>query len=95
VLERLSPRCISLTTETASVTLIDANSVTSCESNAPTCNQIPNTGTVGEKLVRVGRPVSCNQLMETGTFGMNVVGHVSLFDTTLGDLEVALDWFCR
>jgi hypothetical protein len=95
VLLRLPPQCVPLTTETASGILIHANDVPSCQPNRPTCNQIPNRGVVGEKLVRVGRPVPCSQLMNEGMSGLNLVGNLSFFDSTLGDLKAQLDWFCE
>jgi hypothetical protein len=95
VLLRLPPQCIPLTTETATGILVNANDVRSCPANQPTCNQIPNRGVVGEKLVRVGRPVTCSQLQSQGMSGVNLAGNISFFDSTLGDLETQLDWFCE
>lgn len=98
VLLRLPPQCVPLTTETASGILINANNVTDparCVIPGPSCNQIPNRGERGEKLVVTGKPVSCEQLRSQGMSGVNLVGNISFFDSTLGDLETQLDWFCE
>lgn len=91
VLLTLAPQCIPLTTETSSGVLTNANNNRNCPNDepGPGCAQIPDQG----KLVRTGVPVPCSSLPDVSE--MNIVGNISFFDSTIGDIETVLDWTCR
>lgn len=75
----LPPICIPLTTEQASGVLLQAN------------NLDQQFGPFGDS----GGRLTCEDLAANSVTGMNLVGHISFFDSTLGDLEIALDWVCQ
>lgn len=96
VLLALPGQCIPLTTEISTGALTRANNPTNPEAcpnglPAPGCPQIPAEG----KLERKGVPVTCEDLMQGTASGMNIVGNISFFDSTIGDIETVLDWACR
>lgn len=89
----LAPQCIPLTTETATGVLTNANNNFSCTNGepGPGCAQIPSSG----RLVLKGAPVTCEQVRAGNVSGMNIVGNISFFDSTIGDIETQLDWTCK
>jgi hypothetical protein len=93
VLLTLAPQCIPLTTETTTGVLTNANNNFNCPGGepGPGCTQIPPTG----RLTQTGAPVTCEQLSSGVVTGMNLVGNISFFDSTIGDLETELNWVCK
>lgn len=76
----LPPVCIPLTTESTTGVLLQAN-------NSP-------TGKIGP-VADTGAALSCADLAAGRTAGMQLVGNISVFDSTLGDLEIEIDWACQ
>jgi hypothetical protein len=93
VLLTLAPQCIPLTTETSVGVLTNANNNFDCPGGEPAdgCTQIPPSGV----LSLTGDPVTCERLRAGDVTGMNVVGNISFFDSTIGDLETQLNWTCK
>lgn len=89
----LAPQCIPLTTETSTGVLTNANNNFNCAGGepGPGCTQIPPEG----RLTLTGAPVTCENLRAGNVTGMNIVGNISFFDSTIGDLETQLNWKCR
>jgi hypothetical protein len=96
VLLTLAPQCIPLTTERSAGVLTQANNpidTSGCPNGlpGPNCAQIPAQGTIE----RTGDPTTCAALMQANAGGMNLVGNISFFDSTIGDIETVLDWTCK
>jgi hypothetical protein len=89
----LAPQCIPLTTETSVGVLTNANNNFDCNAGepGPGCTQIPPEG----RLSLTGSPISCEQVKAGVVTGMNIVGNISFFDSTIGDLETQLNWTCK
>jgi hypothetical protein len=96
VLLTLAPQCIPLTTERSGGVLTQANNpidLNGCPDGlpGPNCAQIPMQGTIE----RTGVPLTCDALMDQNAAGLNIVGNISFFDSTIGDIETVLDWVCK
>jgi hypothetical protein len=81
-IETLPPRCIGVTTATATGSNIDA-------SNMPGFVFPPSGSTI------TGVPVSCAAIEGDSLTGLNVAGHTEIFDTTLGDVLARFSIVCQ
>lgn len=76
----LPPTCIPLTTQTAEGVLLQAN-------NNPDTQIGPVSNT--------GAALDCTELENGRVTDMGLVGVMSFFDSSIGDLEIELDWVCQ
>jgi len=97
VLITLPPQCIPWTTEKMSGVLRIANNKPATQIPPADCMQGPDRiqGCVDGKLVRHGRRVDCDAMKRGDISNLDFVGNISFFDSSIGDIEVELDWFCK
>jgi hypothetical protein len=81
-IETVPPRCIGVTTATATGGNVDA-------SNMPGFVFPPGGSTSS------GAALSCGAIEGGGLSGLNVVGHTEIFDTNLGDILARLSVVCQ
>jgi cysteine-rich repeat protein len=80
VLISVGSACIPLTTESFTTVILDSN------------NSAPPVPIAGSLL---GAPISCQDLASSVTTDLRMVGAINFFDSTVGDLAVALNFRCQ